>query len=112
MTGKSPKTHNKLVRDRIPEIIAAQGRQCKTEVLSDVEYHQALLAKLVEEVQEVANAESRDILKELADLYEVIDAVISALNLDKAMILSLQKERREERGGFERRLRLVWAEGD
>ena len=43
------KTYNKLVRDRIPEIIAADGRQCSTEIMSDDAHRCALLAKLIEE---------------------------------------------------------------
>ena len=59
MTNQSHKTYNKLVRDRIPEIIAAEGRQYATETMADTEYRQALLVKLVEEAQEVADAEGR-----------------------------------------------------
>lgn len=52
------KTYNKLVRDKIPDIIAADGRQYATEIMSDEEYLAALKQKLVEEAQEVLEAES------------------------------------------------------
>jgi predicted house-cleaning noncanonical NTP pyrophosphatase (MazG superfamily) len=73
--------HNKLVRDDIPEIIRGSGKQCKVEVMPPEEYCQALLAKLVEEVkeaQEAANAQeatSEQLLMELADLQEVMEAL-------------------------------------
>jgi predicted house-cleaning noncanonical NTP pyrophosphatase (MazG superfamily) len=102
--------HNKLVRDRIPEIIAAEGRDYATEIMEDAEYRQALLAKLVEEAQEAAEAESGELMKELADLYEVIDALLVAFDLDKDTILALQQKRRDERGGFEQRIELVWTD--
>jgi predicted house-cleaning noncanonical NTP pyrophosphatase (MazG superfamily) len=102
--------HNKLVRDRIPEIIAAEGRGYATEIMGDGEYRQALLEKLVEEAREAAEAEPDDLMKELADLYEVIDVVLVAFDLDKDAILALQQKRRDERGGFEGRIKLLWTE--
>lgn len=102
------KTYNKLVRDFIPEIIAADGRQCATEIMNDEEFRQALLAKLIEEANEIANAESSDMVTEIADLYEVIDALLIAFNLDKVAVLATQKKRCEERGGFEKRIKLLW----
>ena len=104
------KTYNKLVRDRIPEIIAAEGRDCATEIMTDAEYHQALLTKLVEEAQEAAGAEPAELMKELSDLYEVIDAVIAAFDLDKDAVRAVQQKCRDERGGFEGRIRLLWTD--
>jgi len=103
--------YNKLVRDRIPEIIAADGRQCGTEIMSDDEYRHALLAKLVEEAQEVAAAaEDDELVKEIADLYEVIDALLIAFDLDREAVLAMQQKRHDERGGFEKRIKLLWTE--
>jgi predicted house-cleaning noncanonical NTP pyrophosphatase (MazG superfamily) len=45
---------HKLVRDRIPETIQQDGRECATEMMSEAEYRQALLQKLLEEAQEAA----------------------------------------------------------
>ena len=104
------KTYNKLVRDRIPEIIAAEGRQCSTEIMSDDEYRRALLAKLVEEAQEVAAADRHELVKEIADLYEVIDALLIAFDLDRETVLATQQKHRDERGGFEKRIKLLWTE--
>ena len=104
------KIYNKLVRDRIPEIIAAEGRDYATEIMEDAEYRQSLLAKLVEEAREVTEAEPDELIKELADLYEVIDALLVAFNLDKDAILNIQQKRRDERGGFEGQIKLLWAD--
>lgn len=49
MSDSTRHHHNKLVRDRIPQIIAAEGREFATEILDDAEFRQALLAKLVAE---------------------------------------------------------------
>jgi predicted house-cleaning noncanonical NTP pyrophosphatase (MazG superfamily) len=103
------KSYNKLVRDRIPEIIQAEGRQCQIEVLSDADFEQALRGKLVEEAQEAAQA-SEHLVQELADIYEVIDALIALHGLTEAQVRAVQAQRSAERGGFTRRLRLIWAE--
>ena len=66
------KTYNKLVRDRIPEIIASDGKTCTVEVLSDSRCLQMLDAKLTEELEEYQESRS---LEELADLLEVLRAV-------------------------------------
>ena len=104
------KYYNKLVRDLIPEIIAADGRQCATEIMNDEEFRQALLVKLVEEAEEVVDAEHGDMVKEIADLYEVIDALLIAFDLNKETIFATQKKRYEEHGGFEKRIKLLWTD--
>lgn len=104
------KEYNKLVRDRIPEIIQRDGRQYEVRVASDEEYIQLLKAKLIEESQEVAAASDDEIIKELADLYEVIDSLVSAKGIDDEAIHIKQQERRLNRGGFENRVCLLWTE--
>ena len=69
------KIYNKLVRDRIPEIIEADGKTCVTEILPDKQYLEMLDAKLNEELAEYQESKS---LEELADLLEVIRAVVKA----------------------------------
>ncbi len=102
--------YNKLVRDRIPEIIAQDGRTCAVEELDDAAYVLALLAKLVEEAQEVRDAVPEQRMTELADVMEVLDALLLALDIDEATVRAVQAERRVERGGFRRRLQLLWTE--
>ena len=69
------KIYNKLVRDRIPEIIESDGKLCTTEILPDDRYLQMLDVKLDEELAEYQESTS---LEELADLLEVMRAVVKA----------------------------------
>src|SRR4051794_38280974 len=99
--------YDKLIRDRIPEIIRENGDECVVEVMANEEYRRALRRKLVEEATEAAEAASGDLPTELADLQEVIAALSAAEGLDHATIGAIQERHRAERGGFARRLRLV-----
>lgn len=103
--------YDKLVRDRIPDIIQNDGHLCGVETLEDNQaFRRALREKLIEEATEAANAPDTDLAAELADLQEVIDALIDAYGLTPQAVRDLQHRRREERGGFRKRLRLVWTE--
>lgn len=106
------KTYNKLVRDHIPEIIQAAGRDCAVETMNEAEFYQALRAKLVEEAQEAAVANSSELVMELADLLEVMDSLMTAYSIDRETVVAEQKRRQLERGGFSRRLRLLWSGAD
>ena len=99
------KEYNKLVRDNIPGIIQEQGREYRTVTMSKAEYLQALRNKLIEEAQEAAEASTQNVI-ELADLYEIIDAVIVAYGIDRELVIKEQRQRRTERGGFDKRIRL------
>lgn len=104
------KEYNKLVRDRIPEIIRKNGRECEFVKMSEAEYRQAVLDKLIEEAQEVAAAAPQELVTELADLYEVIDAIMTAYGIERSNVLAQQQQRRTERGGFNKRIRLLWTQ--
>ena len=94
--------HNKLVRDRIPEIIAASGRKCEWEVLSEAEYLARLDEKLQEELAEYLEDKS---LEELADLLEVLMAVAEARG-SMAEVEAIRVEKKAKRGGFEKKILL------
>lgn len=100
--------YNKLVRDNIPEIIKNKGSQFEIQEMSDEEYRGALREKLLEEAKEVFEAESDNLVTELADLYEVIDALMKFYNIDKNLVLKQQNMRKIERGGFTKRIKLIW----
>jgi predicted house-cleaning noncanonical NTP pyrophosphatase (MazG superfamily) len=87
------------VADIVPEIIHRDGHQCGVEVMPEDEYVQALKDKLVEEAQEAAAAEPEDLVKELADLYEIVDALMIACGIDRQVVLAKQEDRRQSRGG-------------
>lgn len=97
------KEYNKLIRDRIPEIIEATGKQCIIEVMNEVEYIDALDYKLNEELAEYQADKS---LEELADLLEVMYAVAVARGYSIDDLERVRKQKAEKRGGFEKRLRL------
>ena len=103
MTRKSVKVYNKLVRDRIPEIIEASGKTCAVETLTDEKYIAMLDAKLSEELAEYQESKS---LEELADLLEVMGAVVKARGYSWDELTTIRKKKREERGGFEKRILL------
>ncbi|MBD1911948.1 MULTISPECIES: nucleoside triphosphate pyrophosphohydrolase [unclassified Leptolyngbya] len=101
---------NKLVRDRIPDLIRAAGKTCDTEVLSETDYRQALRAKLIEEAQEVATAQDEDLITELADVQEVLMALMAAYKISPETVRKTQMLRREARGSFRQRIRLLWTD--
>ena len=91
----------KLVRDRIPEIINESGRHCSVRVLDAAEYYIELKRKLVEEVDEFL-AETN--IEELADIVEVIYALTKAIGYDKKKLDEVRNKKNSERGAFEQRL--------
>ena len=98
---KKHTVHNKLVRDRIPEIIEASGRTCITEVLPNDAYIRALDAKLNEELAEYQQSKS---LEELADLLEVMGAVVKARGYTWDDLTCVRKEKRAQRGAFDQKI--------
>lgn len=94
----------KLVRDKIPQIIEAQGKTCQYSILDQQTYLEMLDAKLNEELAEYQESKS---LEELADLYEVMLAVLAARGYTPAQLLAAADEKRAERGGFARKILLT-----
>ena len=93
--------YNKLIRDKIPEIIAAKGQTSKTHIANDEEYWSKLKEKLTEEVAEFAKDESID---ELADVMEVIAAIQSHKKFTSEAVEAIRMKKHEERGGFDKRI--------
>lgn len=98
------KVFNKLVRDRIPEIIRNNNEEAITRILNDDEYKEALEKKLLEEYNEVLTAEGNDYIEELADMLEVIDALASTQNKSLEDIIKIKEEKLNKRGGFKKKL--------
>jgi predicted house-cleaning noncanonical NTP pyrophosphatase (MazG superfamily) len=100
----------KLVRDNIPEIVSERsGKEVKTRILEkDEEYLEFLLKKIVEEATELANAKGKEHLaEEIADVSELLDAILELNGLDWEAIKKIQKEKAEERGGFKKRILML-----
>lgn len=104
--------YNKLIRDRIPEIIGKDGTTFKTHVLDDDDFKVELLRKLVEEAKEVAGAkdDKKEIVKELGDILEIIDYIVKSFNLDVDEIEKVKSERKDSRGGFDKKLFLEYTD--
>lgn len=103
------KHYNKLIRDKIPEIIKNNNQISKTKILNKSEFIEALFKKLTEEVKEIiwAKGNKKELKKEISDAYEVIDAIIKFYNLNKNSIITLQNKKKLEKGAFEKQLFLL-----
>ena len=91
------KTYNKLVRDKIPSIIEKNNEKPNTRVLSDEEYIKELNIKLQEEMKEYLD--SGDV-EELADLEEVLRAVLDYKKVSYEEFEGIRKAKVEKRGAF------------
>lgn len=96
--------YKKLVRDRIPEIIEASGKTCKTTILDDAEYLHMLDAKLDEELAEYHKDQN---IEELADLLEVIYAAVIARGYTVEELERIRAQKAKEHGVFQGKVFLL-----
>lgn len=101
--------YNKLVRDRIPDIIEESGKTCVTEILSDEEYLRMVDAKLDEELAEYHKDQN---IEELADLMEVIYAAAVARGYTIEQWEKARTKKIEKRGAFQKKILLVEVKED
>lgn len=100
--------YNKLVRDNIPQVIAATGKGCRTRILDEVEYKEELNTKLKEELNEYLEAStSEQSLEELADVLEVIRALSVVHGASPEELEAVRAKKAEKRGGFQERVYLI-----
>ena len=95
--------YDKLIRDKIPEIIEQSGKKCIVEVMDNDTYIEYLDQKLNEELAEYQQDKS---IEELADLLEVMYAVVTARGYSVAELERIRLEKAEKRGAFEKKLLL------
>ena len=93
--------YNKLVRDKIPEIISKNDGEPIIEILGDIEYKKMLDKKLLEEVNEYL---TDDNMEELADITEVILAILKFKNISVCELDNIVKNKRDKKGGFENKI--------
>lgn len=93
--------YNKLVRDKIPDIIKKNGGNPVTHIADDEEYWMKLREKLEEETGEFL---ASDKIEEVADILEVLDAICEYKGIDKNKILEIKDKKRAERGGFKNKI--------
>ncbi len=100
--------YDKLVRDKIPQIIEDTGKDYTIHTADDEEYVSKLYAKVLEELDEFKENPSAE---EMADIFEVLEGLINFYELDREEIESVRKAKREKRGGFEDRVILETVRG-
>lgn len=96
--------YNKLIRDKIPEIIKGDGKVPITHIADDKEYWKKLKEKLKEEVDEFLVGGNEKELEELADILEVIFAIYNFKKFDKDELELFRKKKLEQRGGFKKKI--------
>ena len=103
--------YNKLVRDRIPEIIEKAGKTYTSRILTQDEYIEALRKKSYEELEEYMNASDNDsALEELADLLEIIHALAEAHGSTAEEVEEIRVKKAIERGNFKEKILLIEVE--
>ena len=101
------KTYNKLIRDRIPEIIKRNGAEPFYRELSSEEFWGCLILKDTEELEELKNAITlEDRKNELADKLELIRAMAEYSGFTLEEIIDTANKKNETNGGFKKRLYL------
>lgn len=93
--------YDKLVRDRIPDIISSKGEMYRIHTADDTEYERMLFEKLREETEELICDKTID---EVADVLEVIDAIASFKGFSRESVDRAKQKKYEERGGFSKRI--------
>lgn len=103
----STKWYNKLVRDRIPDIINSGGEMAITKVLPYEQFVRCLNKKLIEEVQEFLTSNS---VEELVDVFQVILTILDEHGISFNQFEEMRKKKAIEKGEFKKRFFLVCVE--
>ncbi len=101
------KTYNKLVRDKIIEIIKSKEENCKYRILDNDEYRKELNKKLQEEVKEYLEDNN---VEELADIVEVIYGILNSMNISIEDFEKIRNEKKDKKGAFDKKIFLEEAD--
>ena len=105
------KGYNKLIRDRIPEIIENAGEKPRFITLSREAYFKEIQIKILEEAKELIEAKTtKEAVDEIVDIQELIDTLLKELGITKFEFWELQRRKNKKRGGFKKRLFLIGTE--
>jgi len=105
------KKYNKLIRDRILEIIKEAGEKPYWRVLNKKEYLKEIKKKVFEEAEELIRAKNKkEVIDEIVDIQELIDVLTSKIGSTKSQIQKQQKIKNKKRGGFKKQLFLIKTE--
>ena len=103
-------SYNKLVRDKIPDIIRNNGEEPITRILTDYDFKIELEKKLQEELNEVLESSGNDRIEELADMLEVITSLAGLEGKTLNDVINICNKKSEKRGGFQERIYLCGVE--
>jgi len=102
------KKYNKLIRDKIPEVIEDSGKSYKIRKLDDREYLEKVKEKIIEETNELVESKSRvDIINEIADVYEIIEALMDIKKITPSEVSKVKENKKVSRGAFDKKLLLI-----
>ena len=105
--------YNKLVRDKIPEIIEKTGKRFSTKILSNDEYITELRKKAYEELDEYITTDNKeDAVEELADLLEIFHALAESHGSSIEEVEDVRKNKAAKRGGFKEKIFLIEVEDE
>ena len=96
--------YDKLVRDKIPAIVEAAGKTTVTDIIPPENIQAALDRKLQEEVEEYLESHS---VEEMVDILEVLHGIVFHAGIDWNQVEAERLRKKEERGGFEKGIRLI-----
>lgn len=103
--------YNKLVRDRIPQIIEASGKTCTTRVLAPSEHLGEIKTKMQEEALEFLKAANeKDAIEELADILELVHAALQVYGVSYDELEAVRQQKKDKRGGFAEGVYLIEVE--
>lgn len=101
--------HQKLIRDKIPQVIEASGGKYEVRVMEKEEFEKELKKKLVEEAKELMETAREDLPNEMADVLELLKSIAEFYGIVFKLIEEEQVSKRKKRGGFKKRLFLIWS---
>lgn len=93
--------YNKLIRDKIPEIIKSKNQNAKVHIATEKEFQEKLKEKLIEEANEFSKQPNKE---EFADILEVLYAISDFYKFNPEEIRKVRKEKAKTRGRFKKRL--------
>jgi len=102
---KQEKHYNKLVRDKVPDIINKKGAKPIIRIADEEEYVYALKHKILEEAGDLTRAKGDNSeLEEVIDIMEAVNAYIKHKKVSVKNAERMRKYKLRKRGGFDRRI--------